>query len=875
MKKRVIALSLLALFVLFLDVKISLADSYALDKPIVTSLDGSSLVNLGDRIEWTKVSGADYYRIGVVDVTNADKIVDNERTTVPYYKLSANKFKEGCYYKFAVGAYSYAGGESNWDEKYFTIKITQKPAPEPTEITYPKNGEIIDSSEIKVEWMKMKNAAYYLIGVRDLTTEEKLIDNEKTTNPYYRLSSRYLPKGHEIRFAVGAYNDSGVGGDDWAQVEFTVRNSKPTAPIIRSNSKSLIDKKTDTFLVTWNSVSANATYKIGIREKDSNSNVWTSDTMNGTSCSISNDVLSRVEEGNSYYIYATACVDDLESEESNRLEFSIKSTPDAEENEEPSTTTINSDSQQKVKPLAPTITSSFKSPVNKNTGAFNVSWSSVSTNAVYILGIRKAGSNSDIWTSDKINSKSYTLSAKEMSGLDENSSYFLYVKAIANGLESDESNTISFSVVQNTKPSAPALKSNLNVPISKNTGSFIVSWNSVDSNALYNLVIRKPGSNSDIWTSDKVSGTSYTISANAISALEKGNSYYIYATASVNGIKSDESSPLVFSVAQSAKPSAPVIRSDFSGTVDKNTGSFTVSWNSVGASAFYNLGIRKSDSNSDIWTSDKISGTSCTISAQEMSDLEEESNYYIYVIATVDDLKSDESNRFVFSTKQKEKTITSIRPSVQSINLEQNGSTEIVITAFYDNGESDDVTENVSWNMTQNNVVRYEGRRLYSSGNAGSTIVSASYKGMTCNIDVTVDSINDIVIQLTIGSSTMYVNGAAKEVDSGRATKPIIKNERTLLPIKAIIESLGGEVGWNASKKEVTISYNGKTIKVKINSYTAEVDGSQMNMDVAPIVVGGRTMLPIRFIAENLGLIVDWDNAAQMVTIKSAEINGI
>lgn len=123
------------------------------------------------------------------------------------------------------------------------------------------------------------------------------------------------------------------------------------------------------------------------------------------------------------------------------------------------------------------------------------------------------------------------------------------------------------------------------------------------------------------------------------------------------------------------------------------------------------------------------------------------------------------------------------------------------------------------------------------------------------------------IIELTIGKSIMRVNGTEAEVDPGMDTVPVIKSNRTLLPVRTIIETVGGSVEWNAEKKLIILKYQSKEIHITIGSKTAYLDNKEQVLDVAPIIINERTMLPIRFIAESFGFDVDWNAAKQIVTI--------
>jgi len=124
-------------------------------------------------------------------------------------------------------------------------------------------------------------------------------------------------------------------------------------------------------------------------------------------------------------------------------------------------------------------------------------------------------------------------------------------------------------------------------------------------------------------------------------------------------------------------------------------------------------------------------------------------------------------------------------------------------------------------------------------------------------------------IVLTIGSSQMYVNGAAQDIDPGYQTSPVILHSRTFVPIRAIIEKLGGTVTWDAASQQLTITLNKNTIVLTVGSATATVNGAATALDDAPYIsTTGRTMLPLAFITNNLGHKATWNSAARSITIQ-------
>lgn len=126
-----------------------------------------------------------------------------------------------------------------------------------------------------------------------------------------------------------------------------------------------------------------------------------------------------------------------------------------------------------------------------------------------------------------------------------------------------------------------------------------------------------------------------------------------------------------------------------------------------------------------------------------------------------------------------------------------------------------------------------------------------------------------VSLHFTIGSKSYKWNNATQNID----VAPIIRESRTLLPIRYVADPLGAQVLWNATEGKVTVKTDTKTIELWINNNTAKVNGTDARIDTAntnvtPIIIPpGRMMLPLRFIADNLDCDVVWSAANQSIVV--------
>lgn len=115
---------------------------------------------------------------------------------------------------------------------------------------------------------------------------------------------------------------------------------------------------------------------------------------------------------------------------------------------------------------------------------------------------------------------------------------------------------------------------------------------------------------------------------------------------------------------------------------------------------------------------------------------------------------------------------------------------------------------------------------------------------------------------------SVVVDGMGVQSD----VSPIHRNGRMLVPIRVVAEATGSEVSYDADTQKVLLNKKGKHITLTIGSQTAYVDGKRLKMDVSPIIVNKRTLVPVRFISEAFGYQVQWDETSAVAYIQSKTV---
>ena len=102
--------------------------------------------------------------------------------------------------------------------------------------------------------------------------------------------------------------------------------------------------------------------------------------------------------------------------------------------------------------------------------------------------------------------------------------------------------------------------------------------------------------------------------------------------------------------------------------------------------------------------------------------------------------------------------------------------------------------------------------------------------------------------------------------------EPQLINDRTMVPLRAIFEKLGCDIQWIDETQTVIAKRNGRTVTVTIGSNDATITGDPVYVDQPPVLIDGRTLVPLRFVSEAFGCKVEWEDATQTVFMVADEV---
>ena len=115
---------------------------------------------------------------------------------------------------------------------------------------------------------------------------------------------------------------------------------------------------------------------------------------------------------------------------------------------------------------------------------------------------------------------------------------------------------------------------------------------------------------------------------------------------------------------------------------------------------------------------------------------------------------------------------------------------------------------------------------------------------------------NAVQIKLTVGETSYTINGSIRAMD----TAPVIIGNRTMVPLRFIAEALGAEVSWNGETRTAIVNLDDTSLYITIGELAP-------GMDAPAVIINERTMVPLRYISESLGTEVGWDPYTRMIDI--------
>lgn len=121
----------------------------------------------------------------------------------------------------------------------------------------------------------------------------------------------------------------------------------------------------------------------------------------------------------------------------------------------------------------------------------------------------------------------------------------------------------------------------------------------------------------------------------------------------------------------------------------------------------------------------------------------------------------------------------------------------------------------------------------------------------------------DVRAPMDDGPIKVFVNEQSLVFD----VPPVIINDRTLVPLRAIFEALGADVLWDGETETVTATKGDVEVKLVIGGQ-ALLNGQAVELDVPARIINDRTMVPLRFVSESLGYQVSWAEATRTINIR-------
>ena len=346
-------------------------------------------------------------------------------------------------------------------------------------------------------------------------------------------------------------------------------------------------------------------------------------------------------------------------------------------------------------------------------------------------------------------------------------------------------------------------------------------------------------------------GENFAVKVNG-EIVEPDGAYYVISNIAENKTITVEG--VVKTSAEIETVAAPVITPD--GGSFRGSKKVSISCDTKDALIYYTTDGSTPNGNSDVYTGEFTITKSCTVKAIAVKEGMNSSD-----VVSAKFTKKTSSSSGSSSTREITSKLGEIKNGTVAISSKTaySGST-VTATPKADEG----------YVLSEIKVVDAKGKKVDVTDNGDGTY---SYKVPTLTPAVVTaefekentadDTTKTDVIVLTINSVVADVFG--KQVVNDVA--PIIRNDRTMLPARFVAEALGASVEWDEAAQKVTITKENTVIEITIGSNIAFVNGMEVILDSPAFIENSRTYLPLRFIAENLGAEVEWNQELQQIYI--------
>ena len=133
-------------------------------------------------------------------------------------------------------------------------------------------------------------------------------------------------------------------------------------------------------------------------------------------------------------------------------------------------------------------------------------------------------------------------------------------------------------------------------------------------------------------------------------------------------------------------------------------------------------------------------------------------------------------------------------------------------------------------------------------------------------------SVSAAVVEFAIDDVNFLTEQGEEVIQKTVEVPPYVnESDRTMVPIRALSEGFGATVEWNEAANEVVISGK-KEVRLTIDQLTAYVDGEGVMLDCAPVLVSGRTFVPLRFVSEAFGYNVQYVASTEQIVIDDSPL---